>query len=111
MTYNHLLSFCSGQTEEKKLAMAGALVDPVDSGLLIFRNCTTEEVERIARDDPYTTGGLVTGWYDVSHVCSGTVANSGRQRYCPVSLLPIFSPNPAGLFASMPRCKEMQNNA
>lgn len=30
------------QTKKGKLAMAGALVDPVDAGLLIFRNCTKE---------------------------------------------------------------------
>lgn len=30
------------QAGQHKLAMGGALVDPVDSALLIFRNCTKE---------------------------------------------------------------------
>lgn len=42
------------------LVMAGALADPVDGGLLIFRK--DGAAEEFARTDPYVTQGLVRKW-------------------------------------------------
>ena len=48
--------------ERGELVMAGALADPVDSAVLLFRCDDPAVPERFARDDPYVTHGLVTRW-------------------------------------------------
>ena len=45
-----------------KLVLAGALADPVDGALLIFRGPTAEAAEEFAKADPYVTSGVVTTW-------------------------------------------------
>jgi hypothetical protein len=45
-----------------KLVLAGALADPVDGALLVFRGPTAEAAEAFAKADPYVTSGLVTKW-------------------------------------------------
>jgi uncharacterized protein YciI len=45
-----------------ELLLAGALSDPVDSALLIFRAPDKGVVEEFARRDPYVTQGLVSRW-------------------------------------------------
>jgi hypothetical protein len=47
---------------EGKLVLAGALADPVDGAMLVFRGPTAEAAEVFARADPYVTSGLVTNW-------------------------------------------------
>ena len=42
--------------------MAGALGDPPDGALLIFRAETPAVAESFARVDPYVINGLVTRW-------------------------------------------------
>lgn len=44
------------------LVMAGALGDPPDAALLVFRGDSAAAVEDFAREDPYVRGGLVTSW-------------------------------------------------
>jgi hypothetical protein len=44
------------------LLLAGALGDPPDGALLIFRAMSPALAEDFARSDPYVTGGLVTRW-------------------------------------------------
>ena len=44
-----------------KLAMAGALAEPVDGALFIFRNCSVDEIEEFVKKDPYFGAGLITG--------------------------------------------------
>lgn len=44
------------------LLLAGALNDPADRALLVFRAQDSAVVEQFARSDPYVTGGLVTRW-------------------------------------------------
>jgi uncharacterized protein YciI len=44
------------------IVMAGALGDPPDGGLLIFRTESPAPVEAWARADPYVTSGIVVGW-------------------------------------------------
>lgn len=45
-----------------ELVLAGALTDPVDTGLILFRAESPDVVERFARDDPYIGNGLVRSW-------------------------------------------------
>ena len=44
------------------LRFAGALGDPPDGALLVFRAESAAAVEDFARLDPYVTEGLVTAW-------------------------------------------------
>ena len=48
--------------ERGALMMAGALGDPPDGALLVFRAETETAVEDFARADPYVREGLVTAW-------------------------------------------------
>jgi uncharacterized protein len=45
-----------------ELLLAGALAEPADRALLVFRVADRAIVEEFVRDDPYVTNGLVTGW-------------------------------------------------
>ncbi len=45
-----------------ELILAGALQEPVDRALLIFRAPDRSAAENFARNDPYVTNGLVTRW-------------------------------------------------
>ncbi len=45
-----------------ELVLAGALTDPADRALLVFRAANRTVVENFARSDPYVTAGLVTRW-------------------------------------------------
>jgi hypothetical protein len=45
-----------------ELLLAGALADPVDRALLVFRAPDRATVENFARQDPYVTQGLVRRW-------------------------------------------------
>ncbi len=51
------------QTYERgELILAGALADPVDGAVLLFRGSAPQAAERFAKADPYVTNGLVTRW-------------------------------------------------
>jgi uncharacterized protein len=45
-----------------ELMLAGAIGDPPDGALLVFRVESAAVVEEFARADPYVTEGLVTAW-------------------------------------------------
>jgi uncharacterized protein YciI len=45
-----------------ELVLGGALGDPVEGALLLFKSGSPEVAERFARSDPYVRNGLVTGW-------------------------------------------------
>jgi uncharacterized protein YciI len=45
-----------------ELLLGGALADPIDRALLIFRVPDRAAVEDFVRRDPYVTSGLVTRW-------------------------------------------------
>jgi len=45
-----------------ELLLAGALSDPADRALLVFRVPAKTVVEDFARNDPYIINGLVTRW-------------------------------------------------
>lgn len=48
--------------EAGRLVMAGALLEPVDGGLFIFKGHSREEIEEYVKADPYVLNGLVTDW-------------------------------------------------
>ncbi len=45
-----------------ELLLGGALQDPVDRGLLLFRGETAAAAEAFAKRDPYVLNGLVQRW-------------------------------------------------
>ena len=45
-----------------ELVLAGALSDPPDKALLVFRMPERSVVEDFARNDPYVINGIVTHW-------------------------------------------------
>jgi uncharacterized protein YciI len=44
------------------LVLAGALADPVDGAVLVFRGESPHPAESFAKTDPYVVNGLVTRW-------------------------------------------------
>lgn len=45
-----------------ELILGGAMADPIDSAMLVFRGPTADAAEAFAKIDPYVTNGLVTKW-------------------------------------------------
>jgi len=45
-----------------ELVMAGAMGEPPDGALLVFKGTDASVAERFAREDPYVLRGLVTSW-------------------------------------------------
>jgi uncharacterized protein YciI len=45
-----------------ELVLGGALADPVDGAVLLFRGESPAAAEAFAAADPYVRHGLVTGW-------------------------------------------------
>lgn len=45
-----------------ELVLAGALGDPPDGALLVFRSDSADAAERFAHADPYVLQGLVISW-------------------------------------------------
>jgi uncharacterized protein YciI len=45
-----------------ELVLAGALANPVDGTVLLFKGDSPEAAESFAKADPYVTNGLVTMW-------------------------------------------------
>jgi uncharacterized protein len=45
-----------------ELVLAGALADPVDGAVILFRSSSPEPAEAFARADPYVIHGLVRSW-------------------------------------------------
>ena len=46
-----------------ELVLAGALAQPTDGALLVFRGEQSDAAENFARHDPYVINGLVQRWY------------------------------------------------
>ena len=45
-----------------ELRLAGALSDPPDGALFVFRSESAQVAEDFARTDPYVLNGLITSW-------------------------------------------------
>lgn len=63
-----------------ELVLAGALANPVDCGVLLFRGDSPAAAEAFAASDPYVMNGLVTKW----HVREWTTV-VGRDAEAPLS--------------------------
>lgn len=45
-----------------ELVLGGALADPVDGAVLVWRAADEATIERFVAADPYVRNGIVTGW-------------------------------------------------
>ena len=45
-----------------ELILAGALANPIDGAVLLFRGTSPAAVEQFATSDPYVTNGVVKAW-------------------------------------------------
>ena len=45
-----------------EIVLAGALADPADGAMLVFRGSGPETAEAFAKADPYVLNGLVKSW-------------------------------------------------
>src|SRR3981081_4611346 len=50
-------------SERGELVLGGALANPTDGAVLLFKGTSPEVAERFARADPYVTSGIVKRWY------------------------------------------------
>lgn len=50
-------------SERGELLLGGALANPVDGAVLLFRGDSPDVAEKFARADPCVTSGLVKGWH------------------------------------------------
>src|ERR1700722_12009709 len=50
-------------SERGELILGGALADPVDGAVLLFKGDSPATAEEFAQSDPYVTNGLVKRWY------------------------------------------------
>lgn len=57
------LALARQAAERGELVLGGALADPVDGAILLFRGDSPAVAEAFAANDPYVRNGLVTRWY------------------------------------------------
>jgi uncharacterized protein YciI len=67
-----------------ELVLGGALADPVDGTLILFKGDSPSVAENFARVDPYVTSGLVKRWYvrKWNTVAGESCANPVRPSAC-----------------------------
>ena len=58
---NHL-EYAGAAHKRGELFMAGALADPADGAVLVFKADGPQVAEQFARNDPYVINGLITEW-------------------------------------------------
>ena len=56
------LGLATAAHERGELVMAGALADPADRAVLVFRADDASTAEAFAASDPYVRNGLVASW-------------------------------------------------
>jgi Uncharacterized protein conserved in bacteria len=56
------LAYCNAAQARSELFMGGALADPADAAILVFRAADRSVVEGFARNDPYVKAGLIKEW-------------------------------------------------
>jgi uncharacterized protein len=59
---NEHLKLAWAAAERGDLVLGGALEDPVDTAVLLFKGETPAAAEAFVQADPYVREGLVTGW-------------------------------------------------
>ena len=50
-------------SKQGDLVLAGALANPVDGAVLLFKGDSPEVAEKFARTDPYVLNGAIKRWY------------------------------------------------
>jgi len=60
---NEHLEKAWASSECGELVLGGALANPTDGAVLLFRGDSPEVAERFAQADPYVTNGIVRRWY------------------------------------------------
>lgn len=58
----HHLAHAQHAAEQTGLVLAGALAEPPDTALIIFRGDSPVAAKTFAENDPYVRNGLVTRW-------------------------------------------------
>ncbi len=71
------LALAEQAAERGELVLGGALADPVDKAILLFRGSSSEVAESFARNDPYVLNGLILKWSVREWT---TVAGCGLKR-------------------------------
>ncbi len=56
------MKHATGAFERGELVLGGALADPVDGAVLLFRGPTPQFAEAFAKGDPYVLNGLIKSW-------------------------------------------------
>ena len=56
------LALAQSAHENGSLVMAGALAEPVDGAVLVFKGDGPEVAEEFAKYDPYVLNGLIPEW-------------------------------------------------
>ena len=56
------LSLAQQAAKNGSLIMAGALADPADGAVLVFKGDTPAVAEDFVKNDPYVKNGLITEW-------------------------------------------------
>jgi hypothetical protein len=59
---NQHLEMAWKASEQGELVLAGALANPIDGAVLLFKGDSPEVAEKFARADPYVTNGIVKKW-------------------------------------------------
>ncbi len=56
------LAYAQQAVDRGELILGGALANPVDASILLFRASSPDIVEKFARDHPYVRNGIVIKW-------------------------------------------------
>ena len=72
-------------SERGELVLGGALANPIDGALLLFKGDSPEVAEKFAKADPYVTNGIVKRWYVREWT---TVAGEGAATPVRLSAVP-----------------------
>jgi uncharacterized protein YciI len=56
------LALAKEALENGELILAGALADPADGAVLVFKGDSPQVAEKFAKNDPYVINGLITEW-------------------------------------------------
>ncbi len=60
---NEHLALANSAYDNGTMVMAGALADPADGAVLVFKGDGPQVAEEFALNDPYVKNGLISEWY------------------------------------------------
>lgn len=56
------LAYATASHQRGELFIAGALADPADNAVLVFKGDSSSVAEQFAKNDPYVLSGLIKEW-------------------------------------------------